>query len=146
MTRGLWLIVLELTVMQFAYNFDVSSSYPIFLLVLWVLGASMILLAVLVWLPITWLAALSIATIVLHHLLDGIQVWPLVHQVSVFQVAGLRVIAPYTLVPWFAVMALGFCFGPLFMKDFGERRRILIGIGAGDDHRIRRGSSPEYLW
>jgi uncharacterized membrane protein len=129
-TRGLWLIVLELTVMQFAYNFDVSSSYPIFLLVLWVLGASMILLAVLVWLPITWLAALSIATIVLHHLLDGIQVWPLVHQVSVFQVAGLTVIAPYALVPWFAVMALGFCFGPLFMKDFGERRRILIGIGA----------------
>ena len=40
-------------------------------------------------------------------LLDGIQVWPLVHQVSVFQVAGLTVIAPYTLVPWFAVMAFG---------------------------------------
>ena len=52
----LWLIVLELTVMQLAYNFDVSSSYPIFLLVLWVLGASMIVLAALVWLPIAWLA------------------------------------------------------------------------------------------
>ena len=51
-TRGLWLMVLELTVMQLAYNFDVSASYPIFLLVLWVLGACMIVLAALVWLPI----------------------------------------------------------------------------------------------
>ncbi len=130
-TRGLWLIVLELTVMQLAYNFDVSSSYPIFLLVLWVLGASMILLAALVWLPITWLALLSVATIVLHHLLDGIQVWPLVHQVSVFEVAGLTVIAPYTLVPWFAVMALGFCIGPIFSRGPEERRRSLIRIGVG---------------
>jgi uncharacterized membrane protein len=130
-SRGLWLIILELTVMQLAYNFDVSSSYPIFLLVLWILGASMILLAALVWLPITWLAPLSVATIVLHHLLDGIQVWPLVHQVSVFQVAGLTVIAPYTVVPWFAVMALGFCIGPIFSRGPEDRRRSLIRIGAG---------------
>ena len=130
-TRGLWLIVLELTVMQLAYNFDVSSSYPIFLLVLWILGAAMILLAALVWLPIIWLAPLSVATIVLHHLLDGIQVWPLVHQVSVFQVAGLTVIAPYTLVPWFAVMALGFCMGPVFTRGPEERRRSLFRIGVG---------------
>src|SRR5687767_1626487 len=59
-TRGLWLIVLELTVMQLAYNFDVSSSYPIFLLVLWALGACMIILAGLSWLPLGVLAALSI--------------------------------------------------------------------------------------
>ena len=71
-TRGLWLIALELTVMQFAYNFDISSSYPVFLLVLWVLGACMIVLAGLVWLPLTWLAVLSAATLVLHHLLDGV--------------------------------------------------------------------------
>lgn len=45
---------------------DVSSSYPVFLLVLWLLGACMILLAALVWLPIPWLAALGAAVIVLH--------------------------------------------------------------------------------
>ena len=44
-TRGLWLILLELTVMQFAYNFNLSTANPIFLLVLYVLGASMIVLA-----------------------------------------------------------------------------------------------------
>ena len=72
-TRGLWLIVLELTVMQFAYNFDISSSYPVFLLVLWALGACMIILAALIWLPIWLLAPFSVAVIVLHHLADGVR-------------------------------------------------------------------------
>ena len=130
-TRGLWLILLELTVMQLAYNFDVSAGYPVFMLVLWVLGGCMVLLAGLVWLPIAWLAVLSSATIVLHHLLDGVQVWNLVHQVSVFQFAGRTVIAPYTLVPWAAVMALGFCLGPILQRGEGQRRRILFGLGAG---------------
>jgi len=130
-SRGCWLILLELTVMQLAYNFDVSASYPIFLLVLWVLGACMIVLAALVWLPLSWLTALSVAAIVLHHLWDGVRVWNLVHQVSVFQFAGRTVIAPYTLVPWFAVMALGFCIGPVFSKSPARRQRMLLGIGAG---------------
>ena len=130
-TRGLWLIVLELTVMQLAYNFDVSSSYPIFLLVLWVLGACMIVLAALIWLPMPLVAVLSVAAMLLHNLWDGVQVWNLVHQVSVFQVAGQTVIAPYTLVPWFAVMALGFCLGPIFSTGPEQRRRWLIGLGAG---------------
>ena len=128
-SRGLWLIVLELTVMQFAYNFDISSSYPIFMLVLWILGACMVVLAGLIWLPMPAIAVLSIAVIVLHHLWDGVRVWNLVHQVSVFQAAGRTVIAPYTLVPWFAVMALGFCMGPLFEKTPEERRRLLLRIG-----------------
>ena len=63
-TRGLWLMLLELTVMRLAYNFDVAQSYPVLLLVLWGLGLCMIVLAALVWLPIPVLSALSVATIV----------------------------------------------------------------------------------
>ena len=129
-SRGCWLIVLELTVMQLAYNFDVSSSYPIFMLVLWVLGACMIVLTALIWLPMPLLAVLSVVAILLHNLWDGVQVWNLVHQVSVFQVAGKTVIAPYTLVPWFAVMALGFSLGPIFSRGPEQRQRWLIGLGA----------------
>ena len=126
--------------MQLSYNFDVSSSYPIFLLVLWVLGACMIVLAGLIWLPITWLLILSAATIVLHNLLDGIRaqslgslgpVWTLLHQVGAIPFAGRIFIAPYTLIPWFAVMALGFCLGPIFSKEPDERRRLLLRAGAG---------------
>ncbi|MBK8004988.1 MAG: hypothetical protein IPK12_13920 [Gemmatimonadetes bacterium] len=50
-TRGLWLVVLEVTVMRLAYNFTPSLQYPLLLLVLWVLGLSMLVLAALVWLP-----------------------------------------------------------------------------------------------
>jgi uncharacterized membrane protein len=139
-TRGVWLIVLELTVMQLAYNFDVSSRYPIFLLVLWVLGACMIILAALVWLPIPILAIVSVATIVLHHLLDDINarslgaygpLWNLLHQIGAFPFAGRTFIAPYSLVPWFAVMALGFCFGALFERPASARQRILLAAGTG---------------
>ena len=140
LTRGLWLIVLELTVMQLAYNFNFSTSYPIFLLVLWVLGACMIALAALVWLPLPVLLASSVATIVLHHLLDGINarslgafapLWNLLHQVGAFPLAGRVFIAAYPLVPWVAVMALGFCLGPVFLKGREARQRTLIGAGAG---------------
>jgi uncharacterized membrane protein len=137
-TRGLWLMFLEVTLMQFAYNFSVSSSYPIFLLVLWVLGACMIVLAGLIWIPIPWLTVLSVAVIVLHHLLDGVRaqsfgslapLWTLLHQVGAFPFAGRVLIAPYTLIPWFAVMALGFCLGPLFARPAEERQRLLMRIG-----------------
>jgi uncharacterized membrane protein len=127
-TRGLWLIVFELTVMQLAYNFDVSASYPVFLLVLWVLGACMVVLAALIWLPIPILAVVSAAVVVLHHLLDGAPL-PVLHQVGAVPFAGRVFIAPYTLIPWFAVMALGYCMGPLFEKPAEERRRFLFRTG-----------------
>jgi uncharacterized membrane protein len=137
-TRGLWLIVLELTLMQFAFNFDVSSSYPIFLLVFWELGVGMIILAGLIWLPLPLIAALSIATIVLHHLADGVRaqslgafgpVWLLIHQVGVLPFAGRTFITAYPLVPWFAVLALGFCLGPIFEMEADRRRRFLFRCG-----------------
>jgi len=137
-SRGIWLIVLELTVMQLAYNFNFSTSNPIFLLVLWVLGACMVCMAALIWLPIRWLGILSVAAIALHNMLDPIAarqfgadawLWNLLHQVGAFQFAGRLVIVPYTLIPWVAVMAAGFCFGPVWLKDPEARRRDLLRIG-----------------
>jgi uncharacterized membrane protein len=137
-TRGIWLIVLELTVMQLAYYFNFSTSNPIFLLVLWVLGACMVCMAALIWLPIRWLGIFSVAVIVLHNMLDPIAarqfganawLWNLLHQVGAFQFAGRLVIVPYTLIPWVAVMAAGFCCGPVLLKDPDSRRCDLLRIG-----------------
>ena len=139
LTRGLWLVVLELTAMQLALYFDVSLKYPILLLVLWALGVSMMVLALLIWLPIPVLAVLSIAVIILHNLLDGVNAaqfgpaawaWNLLHQPGAFPLAGATIIVGYPLVPWVAVMALGFCLGPLFLKDRAVRLRYLTVIGA----------------
>ncbi len=138
-TRGLWLMVLEVTVMRLAYNFDLSQHYPVLLLVLWVLGACMIGLAGLIWLPVRVLATLSLATIALHNCLDGISparlgsaagVWNLLHQPGAFSFSGATIIVGYPLVPWIAVMALGFCFGRVYLMERAARRRYLAVIGA----------------
>ena len=137
-TRGLWLVFLELTVMRLAYNFDFAQSYPILLVVLWALGACMILMSVLVWLPVQILAVLSVATIALHNLLDGIQassfgsaapLWNVIHQSGGFPVKGALVIVAYPLVPWVAVMALGFSFGLFFRMEPSRRRAYFLRIG-----------------
>ena len=138
LTRGLWLVALELTVMRLAYNFNFSASYPMLLLVLWDLGACMVGMAALVWLPARWLTVVSVATIALHNRLDKIRasqfgsaagLWNVIHQVGAFRWAGRTVLVGYPLVPWIAVMAAGFCLGHLFFLDVVSRRRILVALG-----------------
>ncbi|MGZ7091233.1 MAG: DUF1624 domain-containing protein [Candidatus Angelobacter sp.] len=137
-TRGLWFIVLELTVMQLAYNFNFALRYLILLLILWIFGICMIAMAALIHLPIRWLAVLSVAVMVLHNCLDGIRaaqfgsaawVWNLLHQPGVLSVAGKMVLVSYTFVPWIAVMAAGFCFGKVFQLEPAARRQIMLRLG-----------------
>jgi len=139
LSRGAWLMLLEVTVMRWAYDFDLVRRYPVLLLVLWVLGLCMVGLAGLIWLPIPALATLSLAVIALHNGLDGVTadrfgsaagVWNLLHQPGAFVIAGIPVIVGYPLIPWIAVMALGFCAGPLFLMERERRRRVLVAIGA----------------
>src|SRR5262249_35864523 len=119
-TRGLWFILLELTVMRFSYNFNFSTRFPIFLLVLWIFGICMIGLAVLIHLPLRVLAALSLIVIVFHNCLDPIEasmfgsatwIWNVLHQPGVFNFGGATILVSYTFLPWIAVMSIGFCFG-----------------------------------
>jgi uncharacterized membrane protein len=137
-TRGLWLILLELTVMQFAYNFTFSKNLPLLLVVLWVLGACMVALAALVWLPGRVLAVISVAAILLHNCLDGIApakfgtlapVWNVLHQPGAFKAGSVVVLVAYPLIPWIAVMSLGFCAGRVFLMEAAARRRVLITTG-----------------
>jgi uncharacterized membrane protein len=132
-TRGLWLIVLELTVMRVSYYFSFSWSYPILLIVLWALGASMIALAVLSKLPLRVLAVVSVLTIVLHNCLDGIQdgaLWTVLHRPGVIALGPVMVLVAYPLVPWIAVMAAGFCFAQIFLLTPTQRRTILLRTGS----------------
>jgi uncharacterized membrane protein len=136
-TRGVWLMVLELTVMRLAYDFNFSSRF-ILLLILWIFGICMIVMAALVRLPVRWLAALSVIFIAFHNCLDGIPasqfgsaapVWNLLHQPGVFSFAGNTVLVTYPLIPWVAVMAAGFCFAQAFRWEPAARQRIMTRIG-----------------
>lgn len=120
-TRGLWLTILDLTAVRFA----MTLGKGLFLInVLWGLGWAMVVLALLIHLPVRALAALSIAVIALHNLADSINL-PGIHQLGVFQIAGTTVVISYTLIPWFAVMSAGYCFGGIFT----HRKRWIAPIG-----------------
>src|SRR5262249_53582632 len=138
-TRGVWLVLVELTVMRLAMNFTMSLKYPVILLVLTALGVSMIALAGLVYLPMRALAVVSVAIIVLHNTLDGITaaqfgafgpLWNMLHQQGVFVVAGVPFVVAYPVLPWIGVMAAGFCFGRVLLLEPRARRRTTIAIGA----------------
>jgi uncharacterized membrane protein len=135
-TRGLWLIVLELLVMQLSYNFSFSSRYPILLLILWIFGVCMILLAALVYLPMPWLLSLSALIIVFHNCLDRVRVsgpaaplWSLLHKPGLLTFSGRTILISYTVLPWIAVMAAGFCFGRILYYEPDVRCRIMRRIG-----------------
>src|ERR1044072_2578066 len=72
LTRGLWLIVLEFTVVRFGFYFSFDYRFLGVLQVIWVLGVSMIVLAALIHLPLRVIAAFGIVMIALHNLLDGV--------------------------------------------------------------------------
>ena len=133
-TRGLWLVFLELVVLHFIWNF--SWQYPLILNVIWALGLSMIVLAALVFLPEGIIAAIALAMIFGHNMLDGITaesfgtlapLWHILHAPG-FAVPGKAILA-YPLIPWSGVMALGFALGQVYRWDTTRRRRFLITTG-----------------
>ena len=136
LTRGLWLIALEFTVVRAGFFFDVTGP-PFILLVFWALGMSMIALAALIHLPFRLLLAVSVTLIAAHNLFDGVQparfgalgwVWQILH-VQGPLTANPPTIVAYPLIPWVGVMAAGFCFGRVYTLDPRRRRQLLWRLG-----------------
>lgn len=134
-TRGLWLIVLEFTVVGTAWTFVAPWG---FFGVIWALGASMVLLSLLVRLPIWAVGAFGGLVVALHDLLDTVRpgpeapwawLWGLLHAKGMISMGGFGRFVLFPIVPWFAVMALGYAFGPLFQRP--DRRRVTLALGAG---------------
>ena len=140
-SRGLWLMFLELTFVrclgwQFNFNYHVTG-----LIVIWALGWSMILLAALVYLPRWLIGALAVALIGGHNLLDPIQpesfgtlgwLWKILHVPGAIQpFPRTTFVTGYPLVPWVAVMAAGYVFGTWFKLERRERRKRFLWLGLG---------------
>ena len=68
--RGLWLVFIELTIVNFAWFFDVHFRTPS-LLVIWSLGISMIVLSLLIHLPKKIILLISLLLIFGHNVLDS---------------------------------------------------------------------------
>jgi len=151
LTRGLWLIILEFTIVRFGYLFHLNYSFFGTMQVIWVIGISMILMAGLIHLPQNALALLGLALVGLHNLLDGVKVqgwdqakeivpslfgklWIILHQNGAFPILGNNspsIYVNYPLLPWLGVMLVGYAFGKVYLLSADRRQQLLIKIGAG---------------
>jgi uncharacterized membrane protein len=139
-TRGLWLILVEFTIVRLAWGFDLSLGDTFVGGVIWVIGASMVALAALVWLPRWAIVAVALAMFAGHNLLDGLRpeifgggapLWHVLHDPGTIHLAeGLRFYVLYPLIPWIGVMAAGYTLGPVMALAADERRRVLLRLGA----------------
>jgi uncharacterized membrane protein len=135
--RGLWLILLELTVIRVAWTFNVDFEHYLLAGVIWVIGWCMILMAGLVRLPLPAVAAIGVAIIALHNavmppLLPYLPVWFRSILYTAFLDPPLGpLIVLYSIIPWIGVMAAGYVFGRILTLDPDRRRRLCYGIGLG---------------
>lgn len=139
--RGLFLAALECTVVNFAWTFEPAPSI-IYLQVIWAIGISMVALAVLVHLPRPALAAVGVAIVLGHNLLDGIHIapgqpghalWAVLHDRGLVDLPlGVRAQTSYPVLPWIGVIALGYAIGPWFSRgaDPARRRARLLLTGS----------------
>ncbi|WP_369979189.1 DUF1624 domain-containing protein [Xanthomonas bundabergensis] len=139
--RGLFLIVLELTLVNFAWTFAFPPQV-LYLQVIWAIGLSMLALAALLWLPRPLLALLGAALVAGHNLLDGVHVpgdgplaaaWAVLHDRGWLQLGELRLRTSYPLLPWIGVIALGYAAGPWYGAGTApaQRQQRLLASGFG---------------
>ena len=134
LTRGIWLIVLELTVIRcLGYQFNVDYQVTL-LVVIWALGWAMVALASLVWLPVPAVLAVGLAMIAGHNLLDGVRsanpLWVILHaQGFVVNRPGFVVFVAYPLIPWIGVTAVGYALGQVYQWEPERRRAFLSSSG-----------------
>jgi uncharacterized membrane protein len=140
-TRGLWLLFLEVVVMRvFGWQFNADFRATL-LTVLWALGWSMIVLAALVRLPVGVVTALGVAMVALHNLFVPVQaatlgawgpLWSVLHAPGVLYADGTRMVfVAYPIIPWVGVTAAGFGLGQVFRWEPARRRAFLLRLGLG---------------
>jgi uncharacterized membrane protein len=133
LSRGLWLVLLELTVVDFAWGFVAWAHAG----VIWGLGWSMVVMALIVFLPVRWIGVLGLGMIATHNLLDRIApasfgtlswLWIVLHTPGHIPVtADFQLSVRYVLIPWVGVMAAGFAFGSLLLRP--DRRKWILTLG-----------------
>ena len=143
-TRGLILVVLELTVIRVAWTFNFDFNEYLLAGVIWMLGWCMVLMAALVWLPTAAIGAFGVAVIFLHNFMDFLPaatnqrlsegalapLWQILYFGGPIQIAGGPTLAVlYSIFPWIGVMAAGYAFGAVMTMETERRDRICVTIG-----------------
>ena len=135
--RGLWLVLLELTVIRVAWTFNLDFSEYLLAGVIWTIGWCMVLMAGLVRLPVGLVGGLGVAIIAVHNavmppLLPTI---PDTLRKLLYTAFAEPPIGPlmvlYSIIPWIGVMAAGYAFGRILTLPPLRRDRVCLSIGLG---------------
>ena len=139
LTRGLFLILLELTIIGIGWSFELNLHF-FALQVIWALGACMVVLAGMIWLPFKAILVIGLLLIGGHNALDSVHItgnsinaiaWTLLHDPGMGKIGTVQFFVMYPILSWIGVMAVGYCLGKLYTKDVdaAKRKKILTLLG-----------------
>lgn len=139
--RGLWLVLMEITIVNFSFGFD-PAFHIVALQVIWAIGISMFLLGLLIWLPYPVLLILGIMIVAGHNALDFFEAgktsspgwwYDLLHRPNMIALGkNYTLLILYPFLPWTGLMILGYCFGKLYLQFEGTaRNKMLVWLGIG---------------
>lgn len=135
--RGLWLIVIEFVVINFALWFDVRFRTLIFEVIA-AIGLGFVVMSFLLKLSSNTIGVIGGLIIVLHSLVQLIpfpegsivqKVFAPFFAPSTFPIGNSFFIVGYPPIPWLGVMMLGFGLGPWFCKSENEMQRYFLRAG-----------------
>jgi uncharacterized membrane protein len=139
--RGVWLVLLELTVIRVGWTFNFDFANYLLAGVIWVIGWCMVLMSALVKLRTRTIAIIGLAIIALHNavmpwLINRTpalgELWKILY-IGFYNgpVAGTPLIVLYAIIPWIGVMAAGYAFGTILTLEPARRNRICLRLGLG---------------
>ena len=138
-TRGLWLILAEVTIVNLLLTFDINFSF-IALEVIWAIGISMVILGLMTWLPFEIILAVGLLIVLGHNALDFYEkdqttpfsaTYDLIHRQGFHPLSkNHQLLILYPFLPWAGLMMLGYCLGKVLRNnDAANRKRSLIIAG-----------------
>jgi uncharacterized membrane protein len=140
LTRGLLLVILELTLVRFFWTFSLDYSSFILAGVIWMLGWCMVLLSFFVRLQARSIGIIGVLIITFQQVFsfvpklfpESIQsavgsIWEFFYPANFEPLGGISVL--YVLIPWIGVMMAGYGFGLILLKKQNTRDKICISLG-----------------
>jgi len=140
LVRGIWLVLLELTVIRVAWTFNFDFANYLLAGVIWVIGWCMIIMAAMVHARPRTVGIIGVAIIVLHNAVMAplMRALPLGESWKVLYIGffngpvnGTPLIVLYSIIPWIGVMAAGYWFGTVLSLEPARRNRICVPLGLG---------------
>lgn len=140
LSRGLWLILLEIVVIRFSFFFQFYYDFTFFQ-VIWAIGASMVVMSALIHLPGKIAFGLGLLIVFAHNIFDlypiapdqtGYALWTLIRQSGPIQLAeGKQLLVAYPLLPWLGIMLCGYGIGEWYTKNFNADKRYYLLLYSG---------------